>query len=49
MIGELLKLINNIRNEVDDLRSHGDMPYDSYDNLTEWLDEAEAIVKDYDR
>jgi len=25
------------------------MPYDSYDNLTEWLDEAEAIVKDYDR
>lgn len=49
MIGELLKLINNIRNEVDDLRSHGDIPHDSYGDISEWLDEAEVIVKDYDR
>jgi hypothetical protein len=41
---KLLKLVNNIRQEVKDLSEHGDIPWDSRDDINGWLDEAESIL-----
>jgi hypothetical protein len=42
---ELLKLIGNIRQEIKDLAEHGDIPWDSRDDIYSWLDKAEAIAE----
>lgn len=41
---KLFNLIVKIEEEVEGLRSHGDIPHDSYDDIMSWIGEARKIM-----
>jgi hypothetical protein len=41
---ELLELLCKINIEINDLKEHGDIPYDSYKDINEWLSSMNGII-----